>query len=152
MKVLFLDIDGVLNSEKWFKERTKEQQFSHASELCVELMHLFDEIVEQTGCKVVLSSTWRLSRTWREDLEHQGLNTNSIIDRTPHMPRPAGTSVEYCERGKEIAQWLSEHPEVTVYAILDDDRDMLPEQPFFRTTWKIGLTEEIRDKVIEHLK
>lgn len=31
-------------------------------------------------------------------------------------------------RGDEIAEWLSRHPEVTKYAIIDDDSDMLPEQ------------------------
>jgi len=151
MRYLFLDIDGVLNSEDWFKRRTKEQQFSNICELDIEAMLLFDEIVERTGCKVVLSSTWRLSHTWREDLERQGLNTNFIVDRTPSMHRPAGTGVEYMERGKEIAAWLEQHPEVTRYAILDDDRDFMPEQPLFGTTWKNGLTREIAEAVITHL-
>jgi hypothetical protein len=31
-------------------------------------------------------------------------------------------------RGEEIKAWLHQHPEVTRYAIVDDDSDMLPEQ------------------------
>lgn len=152
-KILFLDIDGVLNSASWFKRRNKEQRFSGLNELDIELMHLFDEIVEKTGCFVVLSSTWRLSKHYREDLERQGLNTNFIIDRTPHMPRPSGTGVEYGERGKEIRAWLENNPDVTQYAIVDDDSDMLPEQSqsFFQTSWENGLTREIADKIINHL-
>lgn len=150
-KILFLDIDGVLNSADWFRRRTKPQQFSHDYELDILLMQLFDEIVEKTGCKVVLSSTWRLSSTYMTDLERQGLNTNAIIGRTPNMPRPSNTSVEYCERGKEVVAWLRDHPEVKRYAILDDDSDFLPEQPLFKTSWQTGLTQEIAEKVISYL-
>jgi len=144
-KILFLDIDGVLNSEASFARRRGHEQ------LDIELMHLFDEIVERTGCKVVLSSSWRHSKTYCEDLESHGLNTNSFVDRTPCMPRPVGTSHEYMERGKEIAAWLEQHPEVERYAILDDDSDFLPDQPLFKTSWKHGLTREIAEAVIAHL-
>lgn len=148
-KILFLDIDGVLNSIKWYKKRTHPK--NGGFELDPEAMALFDQIVEETDCKVVLSSTWRLSRYWKERLEAQGLNTNSIIDRTERLPRPVNTGIEYCERGKEVKAWLEKHPEVKVYAILDDDADFLPEQPLFKTTWEEGLTKEITSKVIEHL-
>lgn len=150
-KIIFLDIDGVLNSVDWYKRRTKQQQLSHDFELDVEAMHLYDEIVEKTGAKVVLSSTWRLSDTWRQDLERQGLNTNAIIDRTPRLPRPINTGYEYCERGKEIAAWLEEHPEVERYVILDDDSDMLQEQLLFQTSNQKGLTREIAQEVIKYL-
>lgn len=57
-------------------------------------------------------------------------------------------------RGREIAKWLSEHLEVTKYAILDDGSDFLPEQKpvHFKTTWEKGLTEEIAQEVIKYLK
>lgn len=153
VKVLFLDIDGVLNSADWYEQRTKEQQFSGLCELDIEAMHLYDEIVERTGCNVVLSSVWRFADNYKERLERQGLNTNKIIDRTPHMPRPRDTGTEYAERGKEIKAWLDSKlmglP--CVYAILDDDSDMLPEQPHFKTSWQTGLTREIAEAVITHL-
>lgn len=149
-KILFLDIDGVLNSAAWFERRTKKQQFSGMFELDIEAMCLYDEIVERTGCKVALSSTWRKASDWRERLERQGLNTNAIIDRTPVMPLPGGA--ESMERGKEIKAWLDEHPDVTVYAILDDDSDFMPGQPLFKTSWQTGLTREVAEAVITHLK
>lgn len=153
MRVLFLDIDGVLNSHEFFERRTKPQQFSGMCELCVDLMSRFDRIVEETGCKVVLSSTWRLSPTYMHDLEVQGLNTNAIIDRTPTWHRPPDTGWEWRERGKQIAEWLAAHPEVTRYTILDDDSDMLDEQTpsFFKTSTHTGLTDEIASAVIAHL-
>ena len=54
-------------------------------------------------------------------------------------------------RGDEINAWLSEHPEVTKYAILDDESDFYDDQPLFQTTFETGLTDEIAQKVIDHL-
>lgn len=55
-------------------------------------------------------------------------------------------------RGLEIADWLREHPEVTKYAIIDDDNDFLPDQRpnLFRTHWQSGLQDEHVDKIVEH--
>ena len=40
------------------------------------------------------------------------------------------------------------------YAILDDDTDMLPEQfpNFFKTSWEVGVTPEIIEKVRKHFE
>lgn len=146
MKIIFLDIDGVVNCQDTFF-RTKDERDNL---FCIDpyMALLIGRIIEATDAKIVLSSSWRHhpdgiavveKRVWK------------ILDITPTMPRPSGTGVEYCERGKEIKAWLDKHPEVTKYAILDDDRDMLPDQPFFKTSWKIGLTDEIAAKVIDHL-
>src|SRR3546814_6841131 len=47
-------------------------------------------------------------------------------------------------RGGEIAEWLSRHPEVSVYAIVDDDSDMLPEQrhAFVQTRFEDGIAPD----------
>ena len=60
---------------------------------------------------------------------------------------------EWSERGDEIQEWLLRHPEVTRYAILDDDTSAMKQHGdnYFRTYWDTGLTEEIAKKVIEHL-
>ena len=54
-------------------------------------------------------------------------------------------------RGDEIKEWLNRHPEVTQYAILEDDEDFYPDQHLFKTSWQTGLTEEIMKNVINHL-
>lgn len=149
LKLIFLDIDGVLNSEASF-ERNRE---NHTwSQIDAEMVARLNKLLVETGASVVLSSTWRLDSDWRSTLARNGVNVDCFIGATPRMPRPVGTSHEYCERGKEIAQWLSEHDTKGVqYAILDDDSDFLPEQPHFRTSWKIGLTDEICEAVKRHL-
>lgn len=147
IKVLFLDIDGVCNSEVTFR-KDPHQHFP----IDPYMAFLVGKIQLDTDCKIVLSSSWRHHE---ESVEHIKNRVVSIYDLTGYEPtdpnRPSG--VENCQRGREIKAWLDKHPEVVEYAILDDDSDMLPEQlpNFFKTTWLNGLTEEIAKKVIEHL-
>lgn len=144
MKILFLDIDGVCNNR-----RTRERQGdSKYIGIKPELAQLVRDIVAATDCKVVLSSSWRLfpnSEKWASD------HVCEFYDKTIDMQK--GSVWGVTERGHEIKDWLDHHPEVTKYAILDDNSDMLPEQmsSFFQTTWDDGLTPEIRDRVIGHL-
>lgn len=122
MKVLFLDIDGVLNSQRScvafggypFQVDKHRGMFDEVA------VQLIAGIVRTSGAKVVLSSSWRHGTEW------VGIGPAlemPIIDRTPSFTG---------ERGREIQHWLNAHPEVESYAIVDDDGDMLPEQtPFF---------------------
>lgn len=149
MKILFLDIDGVLNCAG-----TYEKKYAHVGKggifgLDPLFMNRYYEILRKTRAKVVLSSSWRKG-DWRSELVECGLDIKDIIDVTPIMPLEGGA--EEMERGKEVAEWLrwTRH-NVTQYAILDDDSDFLPDQPLFKTTWQNGLTEEIKQQVIEHL-
>jgi hypothetical protein len=68
-----------------------------------------------------------------------------IIDKTPELRGRL--------RGEEIETWLAVHPEVKVYAILDDENDMLAHQPHFKTSFcGGGLTERIVYRVPRHLQ
>lgn len=110
---------------------------------------LVDRIIQATGCKVVLSSTWRLFEESRKEVKKQVCD---FIDVTPRLFMGIYAPKE---RGHEIKDWLDRHPEVTRYAILDDNSDMLEEQlpNFFKTEWfgDGGLNQEIADRVIAHL-
>ena len=61
MRIIFLDIDGVLNSELWYKEvkyaNLEEKHFSPA------LVENLNTITDQTGAKIVVSSSWRKNKT-----------------------------------------------------------------------------------------
>lgn len=140
MKVLFLDIDGVVNCV------TTAQRHRGFIGIDPYMALLVDRIIQATGCEVVLSSTWRLFPESRKEVEKQ---VCKFIDVTKSMPLKGG--VEMHERGKEVAEWLSRHPEVERYAILDDSRDFMPDQPLFNTSWSTGLTQEIANDVIAHL-
>lgn len=161
MKVIFLDIDGVLNSMDWYKRRTRVKSETwdeyHAQEFDPVALSLIKRVINETGAMVVLSSTWRLSKEGVKFIKSIGID---IFDCTPHLPRPSNTSVEYCERGKEIQAWIGKYnflpppkEDIDCYVIIDDDTDMLPEQNehFFNTDNKIGLTESMAEEIILYL-
>lgn len=135
MKVLFLDIDGVVNCAS-----TRQR---HRGFIGIDPHMAFrvGKIALDTGCEIVLSSTWRLDERSREEVRKQ---VYEFIDVTPDL------GVQH-ERGKEVAAWLDEHPEVTRYAILDDEDWFLPDQPHFKTSWYTGITDEIAAEVTEYL-
>jgi len=141
MKILFLDIDGVVNSKESFKKGGMIRE--PYSELDPYMAFMVGKIQLYTDCKVVLSSSWRHSFEAVQVLEKR---ICKMFDKTPVIDGPH-------LRGDEIQEWLRNHPDVKRYAILDDDDDMLLEQlpNFFKTTWEHGLTEEIMNKVIAHL-
>jgi len=160
MKVIFLDIDGVLNVYCQGRDEYG----------CTFHKHFEDNlrwIIEETGAKIVISSTWRrdgldvMQNLWR----HRNL-PGEVIDITPTEVDVVeyGTCEFYdlVDRGHEIQQWINDH-DIVNYVIIDDDNDMLPSQRgnFVRTANNkdhsdcvdigYGLTRKCSEKVIEIL-
>jgi hypothetical protein len=137
MKILFLDIDGVCNNQETFN-KYKEAEFP----IDPYMAFLVGKIQLDTGCDVVLSSSWRHHE---DSVEFINKRIVPILDTTPELDSGI--------RGEEIQEWLDENPDVEKYAILDDDDDMLDEQldNYFETDWETGLTEKIANAVIKHL-
>lgn len=142
MKVLFLDIDGVCNSLA-FAQRNGMNLWHKTDP---DLVALVRKIIKETGCSVVLSSTWRL---YPEALAVVKRDVCHILDCTADMQ--SGGKWGVVARGVEIQEWLDRHPEVKQYAILDDNSDFLPNQWLFKTSFNNGLTPEIAEAVIAHL-
>jgi hypothetical protein len=130
MKVIFLDIDGVLNSDSTPNPRTFPYIIDD------QLLARFKELVRRTGAKVVLSSTWRVDPIGILAAKYYEVP----FDDRPGAPR--------CE---EIQAWLRQHQEVTRYVALDDDDDCLDELPLFQPSSKTGLTQEIAYGIEEFL-
>ena len=115
MKVIFLDVDGVLNSDEFF-DNNKDN--SYIDEKTVRLLK---KAVEETGAKVVVSSSFRYTRSFGK-VQEILLRNGITFDKTPFLDN---------ERGKEIKQWIAEHSkiseelkdgsEVEDYVVLDDD-------------------------------
>ena len=140
-KVLFLDIDGVCNSAE-FMQSNRNPNIGGMLGMDPLAVVLVKMIIQDTDCEVVLSSTWRLNEWSREQVRNEVVD---FVDVTPSFyDKP---------RGAEIQDWLDRNPDVDVYAILDDDSDMLPSQKenFFKTTWEHGITREIAANVTRHL-
>lgn len=131
VKILFLDIDGVLNSRRsQMAFGGYPHDFSDMSMFDPVAVALIRRLCRVTQCSAVLSSDWRYTTT-----AHAAANALDIpiMDATPRLN---GT------RGMEINAWLADHPEVTRYAIVDDIAQFLPEQQrfFVKTDDAFGLT------------
>jgi hypothetical protein len=151
MRVLFLDLDGVLNRRRHFSSLPPDRTASE-----VEYDNSFDRacvarlnaIVERTGCHVVISSTWRLlnsqGKIARCLRRHGFAHERRIIGVTPDLPHRV--------RGHEIQAWLDAHPGVTAYAILDDNSDMAHLLPrLVQTSFDTGLQDEHVETVVRML-
>src|ERR1700716_1837184 len=126
MKVIFLDIDGVLNC----KNTPIPRKVPYIVDS--ELLKCFESLLERTGAKVVLSSTWRYDPAGLFSAKHWGV---PFIDVTPDMPTQP--------RRNEVLAWLKQHPGVDRYAVIDDEDDELDDLPLFQPSAKTGLTMEI---------
>ncbi len=115
MKVIFLDFDGVLNSEKYLRESGRFGVVINPASLA-----LIKEIIEATNAKIVLSTSWR--EHWDIDeskCNDIGIEINrifaelglSIFDKTQSLGR---------SREKEIEHWLHNHTETKNFVVLDD--------------------------------
>lgn len=144
MRVIFLDIDGVLNSEAFaLKLEEKHRQLGHTSDTVCDCFMLYSHVdreavarlnrlVDVTSAKIVVSSTWRKKfgvAELQSRLGDHGL-VGEIIGVTPdgyktdELRDSLGHGVRIF-RGHEIDFWLQQHPDVERFVILDDDSDMV---------------------------
>jgi hypothetical protein len=134
MKIIFLDIDGVLNCDKTPNPR----KFPYVVDK--KLLLRFNGLLKRTNAKVVLSSSWRCDPIGLLAAKYWGV---PFIDVCPDMPRSP--------RGKEMVKWLADHPKVTRFAIIDDEDDELDDLPLFQPSGKTGITPGIMKGVERYL-
>ncbi len=111
MKVIFLDVDGVLNSDEYFDKIKNLNIDGIQSEIDVEKIKMLNMAINETGAKIVLTSSWRYTRNAQELkklLSEYGIPTDS----TPFIQN---------KRGLEIKQYLLENPDVENFIIVDDE-------------------------------
>lgn len=180
MKVIFLDIDGVLNSQLWYSKRRNFNteavdvhypfyEFDPDAIICL------NRIIKETGAKLIISSTWRKNRTieeLQELLNSVGVE-GEVIDKTPVLSlyeqneykgnAKRGNEIDYLLKNigkfqrinwcKDTQQEYIDKAIIKNYIILDDDSDMLYSQRehFIQTTIETGLDNKIADKAIEIL-
>lgn len=140
MKVLFLDIDGVLNSEASFRMEHRRKNVRTQDALSAVACSNLQYILEQdSSVRIVVSSTWRLLHTLVElqnILNAYGVEAARVIGKTP--------AVMSRDRAHEIGMWLEDNPNVTKFAVLDDDSDVkalnvIPNSLVMQTSFEDGL-------------
>jgi len=147
LKVVFLDFDGVLNSAEYTSTLNPDALYPKLSTewwahgLDPKAIERLNVLLERTGAKVVVSSSWRINTTveWlREVLESRGFR-GKVIGMTEHYSGAA--------RCEEISAWLQGRP-VKSFVIFDDDEDASIEGHFIRTDFEVGLTPEHVDQAV----
>ena len=145
-RCIFLDIDGVANSDKTLA-RTPQGYIGISSDT----IKLLKEIVEATGASIVLSSSWRLmdesdidKKYLYRQLKYKGL---SIVGQTKNLGG---------NRGYEISKYLEEHKEIKSFCILDDEfvrefEEHNLSKHFVHTDYTTGLTKKDVEKAIKIL-
>lgn len=135
--IVLLDFDGVLTSEPF----TRQCIFEHRREnwygldwfdpKCVEHLR---KIVDATGTKIVVSSSWRdlgmdkLRKVWAENNM-----PGELIDTTP---------IWVLTKAEAIKQWLKDHP-CRRFAVLDDSPLDIPD--LIKTDPRSGLSKKDAD-------
>ncbi len=142
-KLIFLDIDGVLNNDY-----TKEK-FAGFTGIDVRLRDMFLKWYNDRGdVRIVLSSSWRIPTAYGDFVGHLIDNGLSFIGETPHL--------KGIGRGHEIQAWLLANtvPEETKYAILDDlgpSEFLKHQRPFLVQTSAIKGLEPKKLKKLDEL-
>ena len=155
MKIIFLDIDGVLNSEMYEASRKDDCGDGYID---LSRVKLLADIVNATDAKIVLISSLRLDWNKNPDLcGKDGKYINqclakyglSIMDKTPYFSL-------FTERRKEVLSWLLDHQsEVERFVIIDDMKDGWGELDYRVVNTNpqgYGLVEAHVEKAIELLK
>ena len=134
MKVIFLDIDGVLNTTK-ARKPSKEAKVVEPA-----LLNQLHWLLEQSGALIVLSSTWRHEPNGLTSARRLGIPFRDVL---PDLrPRP---------RNEEIVAWLKAHSDVYRFVVIDDDDDCLDAFPLFQPTPSEGLTGKIAKAAADYL-
>lgn len=166
MNIIFLDIDGVLNTLQ-ISDKPFESNFGQVSrdgyyyQYCMpedlevsnkQSVMWLNKLCEETNSKIVITSTWRMGvnglRCTKKALYNSGLHKDiDILGFTPIIH-----NATFNIRGNEIKMYLNDNPEISNYVILDDDKDMLPEQMFHlvkvNSDYGFGFPDYIKAKEI----
>ena len=127
MKVIFLDVDGVLNTDECKGAPGKGEEgregFVYDKSSTVPLLRRcldnLETILEETGARIVVTSTWRLVPDLLAFLTRalSTLGPRRIIGITSDRSE----SYDRTGRGDEVRQWLKENKVCAKFVILDDE-------------------------------
>ena len=136
-KILFLDIDGVMNSKLYFKNSFNPDEDD--SRFDVYSVYLVKKLVEEFSLKIVITSHWRSGMVEKLMSELKRNELMSFLHKDSFTP-----ILRSAQRGIEIKAWLDSHPGINDYIIIDDNENMLEEQKcrFVKTDAFAGLLDE----------
>lgn len=152
MKVIFLDIDGVLNSNDWYV-KTRGIGGYNGGDVDPKCIELINDLIDATGAKIIMSSSWRSDyENSCEYLYDNGLYCDAIIGKTPHFCYTCQNDdirSTLC-RGNEI-QYVLESKDITSYVIFDDAWRAMRKYDYF-DKMSVVSEERIREELTKCFK
>lgn len=126
-RIIFLDIDGVMNSEMDFLLNPDQPEVAY--EISPRCIKLLNSLIQDTDARIVISSVWRFHGLdfIKNIFVKNGFEyPDNLIDVTPRLGNG-------CVRGNEILKWIKDNEKLlgypyyhfNTYIIFDDDSDML---------------------------
>ena len=149
--IIFLDIDGVLNSDKYFDSISNKECINLVDRLMLDIdvskVKILLEVINKTNTKIMITSSWRRMKLYsyiKERLISMGL---PVVGETPFIEG---------RRGEEIRSYLLEN-RVSNYCIIDDEvfkdykelEDYLVVTDFYEDGLTIDHAEEVVKKLIK---
>lgn len=172
MKIIFLDIDGVLNTTQNII-RQKENGINNIDEIDSSALNNLKDIVLTSDTYIVITSSWRISENnfqiWQLEKERKSTNKHwdclikkfkeigildHIIGVTPELFDKDGKELS---KPFEIISWIESHWKYNIEKIVVlDDEDKKLNSLFFGNRFiecnkETGLTKEKKDKAIKFL-
>lgn len=147
IKLIFLDIDGVLNDIAW--------NFAHPSNNTDDFIDpkrvlILNRILKETGSRCVLSSDWRFTFSASRMQEH--------LIKFGFLGEIIGaTAAKGGSRFTQISDWIDQSPVVVDDFIILDDISVIPQVSSLLLKFehmvnpKVGLTEADADIIIARL-
>jgi len=146
MKVIFLDNDGVIclannwggRVKKWNKFKKLNPDVLNDIDAPVDVrfddfdkkaVKVLNQVLEETGAELVVSSDWRLYATLEEIgefYESKGIIkkpigfTKQYFDCELHEVQWSRGTMHLQQRCFEVSQYLTDHPEITHWVCIDD--------------------------------
>lgn len=121
-KIIFLDIDGVLNSDEYIEDLPPVS--TELDDIDESKVQLLKEIVDRTGAQIVLSSSWRKMTHDKDNLQFGNLIYKYLIETLNKysLSIVSETPILNDSRPKEIITWINQNTETEmVFVSLDDD-------------------------------
>ena len=151
--VVFLDIDGVLNSNFWCENNQRE--ISNGTLIDKDKVKLLSSLIKTTNAKIILHSGWRFwfdphlkplrneAEKLVEIFQGEGLTIDGVAPdlTTEEIRRTKKFSLVKAE---EILLWISEHKDLKNWVIIDDHdlHNSEIEKHQIKTDQTVGLSVE----------
>lgn len=171
-KIIFLDMDGVLNSTEFAKRMpiqtipNRNLYLNKHYGIDPSLAKNLKFILDKTNAEIVFSTSWRyfedhhiVGPDWRQSLaDILQVDKKIFIDNTPDLSRTSGWDGGWeRRRGREIKFWIENNlePGTFRYCVIDDEVvdivGVIPEKNVIHTDMKVGLTMKDAEQAVKIL-